>query len=130
MIFLDASFIIALADLDDQFHERAVNVLPNLDSRRVISDLVISESVTAVGSRLGAKASRQVFENLLYDSATKTVFGSKRLYERAIPIYTKYGGTLSFPDSVTVRLMYDQKIGQIVSFDSDFDHVDRVSRVS
>ncbi len=129
MIFLDSSFIIALADLDDQFHEKAANVLLTLDSRRVISDLVLSESVTGVGSRLGTKASRQVFENLLYDSATKTVFGNKRLYERAVPLLIKYGGELSFPDCVTVRLMYDQKIEQIVSFDSDFDRVDRISRV-
>ncbi len=90
---------------------------------------VLSESVTGVGSRLGTKASRQVFENLLYDSATKTVFGNKRLYEGAVPLHIKYGGELSFPDCVTVRLMYDQKIEQIVSFDSDFDRVDRISRV-
>lgn len=130
MIFLDSSFIIALADLDDQFHERAVKILPGLGSPRFISDLVISESVTAVGARLGVKAAREVFENLLYDSATKTIFGSKRLHERAMSVYIKYGGRLSFPDSVTVRLMYDQKIREIVSFDSDFDHVDRLSRVS
>ena len=130
MIFLDSSFIIALADLDDQFHEKAVNILPSLGTQRVISGLVISESVTAVGTRLGAKAARDVFENLLYDSATKTIFGSKRLYERAMTIYTKYGGRLSFPDSVTVRLMYDQKIKEIVSFDSDFDRIDHLTRIS
>jgi predicted nucleic acid-binding protein len=130
LIFLDSSFIIALTDLDDQFHEKAVNILPSLGAQRVISGLVISESVTAVGTRLGAKAARDVFENLLYDSATKTIFGSKRLYERAMTIYTKYGGRLSFPDSVTVRLMYDQKIKEIVSFDSDFDRIDRLTRIS
>jgi uncharacterized protein len=130
LIFLDSSFIIALADLDDQFHEKAVSILPSLGAQRVISGLVISESITAVGTRLGAKAARDVFENLLYDSGTKTIFGSKRLYERAMTIYTKYGGRLSFPDSVTVRLMYDQKIKEIVSFDSDFDRVDHLTRIS
>ena len=131
MIFLDSSFIIALADLDDKFHERAVNILQNVGSSpRTVSDLVISESVTAIGARLGAKASRVVFENLLYDSATKTIFGSKRLYERSLSVYTSYNGRLSFPDSVTVRLMYDQKIKEIASFDSDFDRVDHLTRIS
>jgi predicted nucleic acid-binding protein len=129
VIFLDSSFIIALADIDDQFHERAVKVLPTLESQRMISDLVISESVTAVGARLGSKAARDVFENLTYDSATKAVYSGRRLYERAMLVYIKYDGNLSFPDSVTVRLMYDQKIKEIVSFDSDFDHVDRIARV-
>lgn len=130
MIFLDSSFVIALADVDDQFHERAVKILPAVGLERLISDLVISESVTAIGARLGSKAAREVFENLAYDSSTKTVFSSKRLYERALSVYTKYDGHLSFADSVTVRLMYDQKIKEIVSFDSDFDRVDSLTRVS
>ena len=130
MIFIDASFIIALADTDDQYHEKALEILPSLGSKRVISDLVVSESVTAVGGRLGVKAAREVFENLLYDSMTRTIFGSKRLHERSMSVFTKYGGRLSFADSVSVRLMYDQKIREIVSFDSDFDRVDHVSRVS
>ena len=130
MIFLDSSFIIALSDEDDQFHEAAVGILPKLGSHRAISELVIAESVSAVGARLGAKAGRAVFENLLYDSSTKTFFAGKRLYERAMPIFTKYGGRLSFADSVSVRLMYDQKIREIASFDSDFDGVEDVARIA
>jgi predicted nucleic acid-binding protein len=58
------------------------------------------------------------------------VFSSKRLYERALPICAKYGERLSFADSVTVRLMYDEKVHEIASFDSDFDRVENVARVS
>ncbi len=130
MIFLDSSFIIALADEGDQYHDDAVRVFSKLDNHRVISELVIAESVSAVGSRLGVKAGRMVFENLLYDSSTKTHFGNRRLYERAMTIFAKYGGRLSFADSVSVRLMYDQKIREIVSFDSDFDSVEDVARIT
>jgi uncharacterized protein len=130
LIFLDSSFIIALSDGDDQFHDAAVKILPKLGLHRAISELVLAESVTAVGARLGVKAGRAVFDNLLYDSSTKTFFGNKRLYERAMPIFTKYGGKLSFADSVSVRLMYDQKIKEIASFDSDFDGVEDVARVA
>ena len=130
MIFIDSSFVIALADEDDQFHEKAVGILPTIGPRRLISDLVVSESVSAVGARLGVKAGRAVFENLLYDSMTKTVFGNKRLCERALLICAKYGGRLSFADSVTVRLMYDEKVKEVASFDSDFDRVEDLVRIS
>ncbi len=106
-----------------------MEVFPKLGDRRAISELVIAESVTAVGARLGAKAGRTVFENLLYDSSVKTLFGNKRLFERAMPIFARYGGRLSFADSVSVRMMYDQKISEIASFDSDFDGVEGVARV-
>ncbi len=131
MIFLDSSFIIALADDDDQFHGKAVEILPMLGRKKThaISELVLSESVSAVGARLGAKAGQKVFENLLYDSTTKVFFGNKRLYERALPIFMKYDGTLSYADSVSVRVMYDQKIHEIASFDRDFDHVENIVRI-
>jgi predicted nucleic acid-binding protein len=130
LIFLDSSFVIALADGDDQFHEKAVNVLPRLGPQRIISELVLSESVSAVGARLGVKAGRTVFENLLYDSMTKAVFGNRRLYERAMAIYARYSGRLSFADSVSVRIMYDEKVREIASFDSDFDRVENLVRIS
>ena len=130
MIFLDSSFIIALAVSDDQYHEKAVEILPRVGPLRVVSDLVISESVSAVGSRLGAKAGRTVFENLLYDSTTRTMFSNKRLFERALLVCAKYDGRLSLADAVTALLMFDLKVKEIASFDSDFDRVEGIRRIS
>ncbi|HZW58462.1 MAG TPA: PIN domain-containing protein [Nitrososphaerales archaeon] len=129
-IFLDSSFIIALADEDDQFHDAARVLVKDIEGEKVISDLVISESVTGVASRLGRKASVNVFEALFYGSDTKIVFLNKRLCERSLHLYLKYGQRLSFADTISVRIMYDRKIKSIVSFDSDFDGVDGISRIS
>ena len=119
----------ALADTDDQFHKRAVQVVQSLETRRVTSDLVVSESVTGVGSRLGQRAGREVFENLVHDPTVNTVYLNKRLMERALQVYTRYGAKMSFADSVSVRIMYDMRIKEIVSFDSDFDGVEGISRI-
>ena len=132
IFFLDSSFIIALADADDQFHDRARELMEqgNLQkTEKIISDLVLSESVTGVAARLGQKAGMDVFENLFYDSKTKIIFLNKRLCERTLHVYLKYGRKLSFADIVSVRIMYDHKIKSIVSFDSDFDVVEGVSRI-
>lgn len=128
--FIDSSFIIALADENDQFHRRALEILPKLAGRsRIMSELVLAESVSAVGARLGSRAGRDVFENLLYDSSTKILFCNRRLYERALPLFLKYGGALSFADAISVRVMYDQKLSEIASFDSDFDRIEHISRI-
>ena len=104
-------------------------VANNLKSDKVISDLVLSESVTGVAARLGGKAGSDVFENLFYDTSTKVVFLNKRLCERTLHLYLKFGEKLSFADTLSVRIMYDRKIKSIVSFDSDFDKVDGVTRL-
>jgi predicted nucleic acid-binding protein len=89
---------------------------------------VLSESVTAVGARLGSGPGKEVFDNLLYDPSVKVVFGNKRLYERALQLFLKYGGVLSFSDALSVRIMLDQKITGIASFDGDFDRVEGITR--
>ncbi|MDG6923644.1 MAG: type II toxin-antitoxin system VapC family toxin [Nitrososphaerota archaeon] len=130
-LFVDSSFVIALADGDDQFHETAQQLVKSIQkSEKVISDLVLSESVTGVAARLGQKAGMGVFENLVYDSTTKVVYLNKRLCERSLHLYLKYGQRLSFADAISVRIMYDRKIKSIASFDSDFDGVDGISRIS
>jgi predicted nucleic acid-binding protein len=118
-----------MADSDDQFHRKAVQVAQRLENQRVISDLVISESVTGVGSRVGQIAGRETFENLVRDPTVKTVYLNKRLLERSLLVYMRYGSKLSFADSVSVRIMYDMLIPEIASFDSDFDMVEGINRI-
>ncbi|MDG7005297.1 MAG: type II toxin-antitoxin system VapC family toxin [Nitrososphaerota archaeon] len=129
LIFIDSSFVIALADEDDQFHRKAVELLPDLEKDQLISDLVLSESVTGVGSRLGYKEGREVFDNLFHSPSVKVVFLSKRLAERSALTYARYGGKLSFADAVSVRMMQDNNVRAIASFDSDFDGVQGVTRL-
>lgn len=43
--------------------------------------------------------------------------------------FLQYDETLSFADSVSIEIMRDLKIDEIVSFDSDFDRVDGIIRV-
>ena len=119
-----------MADDDDQYHAGALDLVGMLKGNKVISDLVLSESITGVGARLGQLAGATVFENLLYDKTTSVVFVNKRLCERSLHLYLKFGRKLSFADVVSVRIMYDRKISLIVSFDSDFDSVDQVTRIS
>jgi len=100
-----------------------------LEGQKVISDLVVSESVTGVGARLGQRAGREVFYNLVHDPSVRTVYLNRRLMEMSLQTYVKYGARLSFADSVSVRIMYDMAIKKIVSFDSDFDTVEGIERV-
>ena len=104
-------------------------MLPNFEADQMISDFVLSESVTWVGAHLGYRSAREVFDNLHHNPAVKLVFVNKRLAERSFQTYTRYGGKLSFADAVSVRVMQDSKVRRIASFDSDFDDVEGINRV-
>ncbi len=46
MIFPDSSFLIALADSDDQFHNGVASVLSRVRGAKAITEIVLSESVS------------------------------------------------------------------------------------
>lgn len=127
MIFGDSSYFIGLANKKDQWHPRAFELSKNLSETILISDFVISETVTSIGSLGGGKAGMKVYYSL-YDNY-KIVWVSENLLNRAMSIYLKYDGNLSLTDAISVRIMHDKGVEKIISFDADFDRVDGILRV-
>ena len=104
--------------------------MPELEAEQVISDLVLSESVTWTGAHLGYKSGREVFDNLFHNPSVRIVYLGKRLAQRSVAAYARFGGRLSFADAVSVRIMEDNKVRRIASFDSDFDGIEGITRIS
>ncbi len=123
MIFIDASFFIAAANKQDQWHENAGDILPLIkEEEKITTDLILSESVTLVGSLFGGKKGIKLF-NYIWDNH-EVYYLNKEISFNAMKTFLQYDGTLSFADSVSVEVMRNLKIDRIVSFDSDFDKVD------
>jgi len=127
MIFADSSYFIGLADMKDQWHAQAVGVLKKVQDRLILSDLVISETVTSIGSRAGGKAGKRIY-NFFCDNC-EIVYIDDDLLEESMEIFLKYDGKLSVADSVSVAIMKKRGIKKIISFDSDFDRVKGIIRV-
>jgi len=128
LIFIDASFFIATLNKQDQWHEKAAEILPIVKKEeKITSGLILSESVTLVGSLFGNKTVLKLFNYILDNHGVYYV--DKELSSSAMEIFLKYDGTLSFADAVSIEIMKDLKIDEIVSFDSDFDKIDGIIRI-
>ncbi len=121
----DSSYFVALADSRDKWHKRALRL--DVPARLVITDLIAAESVTIVGERGGGKAAQMLYEYFVDDC--EVVFVDAELLEEAMALHLHYDGTLSVADCASVALMSRNGIGEIVSFDSDFDKVRGIRRV-
>lgn len=128
MIFADSSYFIGLADQKDQWHKRAVDLSDRTDDDLVVTSLILSESVTAVGARGGGKAGVAVYDYILENC--HVTFLVREMMENAVDVYLKYDGTLSLADAVSIQVMKTHDIRQILSFDSDFDKVKNIIRLS
>ncbi len=126
-MFVDSSYWVALADKDDQWHDRAVTLRPEIRDEPALLDLVASESLTIVGSRLGGKAARELYRFFL-DSCSLRLL-DRELLDNAMERHLAHDGQLSVADCATIEAMIRSGDRIVVSFDSDFDSVRGLHRV-
>jgi predicted nucleic acid-binding protein len=127
MIFADSNFFIGLLDKKDKWHDQALALSEIINEEMMVSDLVISESVTLAGSRSGGKAGQKLYEFFVDNCHIEYV--EEDILREGMEVFLRYDGKLSIPDSVSVVLMRRKGISRIASFDSDFDRVDGIRRV-
>ena len=127
MIFVDASYIIALIIEKDQWHEDAIKLLGRLKSEeKIITEAMIIESINLIGSCHGGKVGYMTFK---YIKDNFTIFKSETLLEESLRYYLKFDGTLSLADCTAIHAMKENQILEILSFDDDFDKVDGIIRL-
>lgn len=128
MIFVDSSYFIAIADKKDQWHEKAKELSKRAQNGVLVTDLILSESVTAVGARGGGKAGVTLYEYI--SDNCEVVFMTKDMLEKAMDIFLKYDGTLSLTDAASILVMDLENVKIILSFDSDFDKIKGITRIA
>jgi len=127
MIFADSSYFIALAREKDRWHKDALRISDRVRESMIISELIISESITTVGSFEGGKAGKTLYEYFLDNC--KIEFINDDIMEKAMGIFLKYDGSISLADASSIEIMKKYGIKKIISFDGDFDKADEVERI-
>ena len=94
MIFLDSSFLISFFAENDQYHEKAMEIAGKIENReKVISKLVIAETITILRLKLKAKQVLEIYSNL---PENFRVIEDQKYYNNAMKEFLKYNGNISF----------------------------------
>ncbi|MDD5617419.1 MAG: PIN domain-containing protein [Candidatus Methanoperedens sp.] len=127
MIFADSSYFIALAREKDRWHKDALRISERIKESMIISELIISESITMVGSFDGGKAGKTLYEYFVDNC--KIEFINEEIMEKAMDTFLKYDGSISLADASSIEIMKKYGINKIISFDSDFDKANEIDRI-
>jgi uncharacterized protein len=128
LILVDTNVIVGIYVINDQWHDAAVKLAPEIYKKnKIISDLLISEIITLVASKVGAKESKKLYYHILDNYEIYEV--DRQLYKKSLNTLVKYDGTLSLADSLSIEIMKEKGITEIASFDSDFDKVNGIIRI-
>ena len=125
MIFGDSSYFIATIRKKDRWHNEALNL--KIKEQFLISELIISESITLVGSFDGGKVGKILY-NYFLDNC-RIEYLDEEMMEKSMDTFLKYDGTLSLTDSSSIEIMKKHDVKKIISFDSDFDKVQEIIRI-
>ncbi|MCI4372658.1 MAG: PIN domain-containing protein [Thermoplasmata archaeon] len=127
-VFVDTSYIVGLTDRRDQWHKDALRVANRVPKHPSVTNLVLAESVTIVGSRSGGKSARILYDYFVDEC--RLIFVDAMLQDSAIVQHTRFDGKLSLADCATVAAMVKASDTELASFDTDFDKVAGVNRLS
>ncbi len=127
MIFADSSFFIAIVREKDRWHKDALKLAEKIKEPLLISELIISESITMVGSFEGGKAGKLLYE--YFQDNCKIEFINEGMLDKSVDTFLKYDGSISLADASSIETMKKHKVKKIISFDSDFDKIHEIDRI-
>ncbi|MGI0070473.1 MAG: type II toxin-antitoxin system VapC family toxin [Thermoplasmata archaeon] len=128
MIFADSSFFVGLTDSRDQWHARAASLLSSLPPDITVSDLIVAESVSIIGARAGGKAAQHLYR--YFRDSCEVEYVDRDVLAASMDVHLKFDGRLSVADCTSIVIMSHRRISRVLSFDSDFDRVKGILRLS
>jgi len=131
--FLDTTVFIAATFPKEKHHKEGREIIASVEEgalgKPVITDYILDEVVTFVRRRKGAAASIEILDAMVYSPHLRFVKVESRHFEAGLQLFRTYE-RLSFTDAVSVAVMRDLDIEVIYSFDSDFDGIPRIVRLT
>lgn len=123
MIFLDTSGIYALADIDDAYHQMAIDLLQaafDSDKSVVLHNYIIVESAALIHRRLGFGISK----SFLHDIGAFAIYWvDEYLHQKAVNyLDTTKSTTVSLVDALSFEFMREHQITAFIGFDRHFEN--------
>ncbi len=132
MYLVDSGVWIGASNPKDSHHREAAAVLKAIlrgePGRALITNLIFSEVVTYVRRKIGPKQSAEAARILLDSKHVEIIHIDEHIFNAAYHMFERYP-ELSFTDAVSVAIMRDRSIQQIISFDKGFDGIRDIVRL-
>ena len=130
-VFLDTSFIVAYTVSSDYHYESACKLENEgiFNNECFISNLVVNEIVTVIGNKSNLELAINTYHAVKDNCVIVNEFDILNFNDKVLDIYKKYNTALSFTDSSIIEVMKNQKISNLVSFDTFFDNVEDIERI-
>lgn len=121
-LLADTGALLALFNRRDRLHRRARQFAEHArDSRYVLTELIVSETVTRLRDRLDAARAADIGSALLQSRRYELIFVDARLFEAGLVELRRFADKrLSLTDAVSFAVIRDLGLDGAFAFDRDF----------
>jgi predicted nucleic acid-binding protein len=129
MIFLDTNYIVSYYVKREKHHIRSLEIADMIEDRdQVISRLVIGETINILDDKLklDKKFIKDIYEELF---SNYIVIEDHHFYDKVLEDILNSEKRIPFFDHISIVLMRELKISEIVSYDKHFDNQKGIKRV-
>jgi len=131
LYFIDSGVWIGAFNPRDAHHLKSKRVVKAVANgklgRSLITALIFGEVVTYIRRKIGVEQSIEVAKAMLDSKNVEVIHIDEHTFSAAYHMFERYPA-LSFADAVSVTVMKDRGVQQIISFDRDFDGVRDIVR--
>jgi uncharacterized protein len=125
MIFVDSSAWVAISDVRDANHQRAIafhaTLVQGKEGRLITSDFVLDETFTLLRKRSGGDVVRSFAKGLEASPSVQRIRVTQAHYQEALDLFLAQGKrSWSFTDCTSFAIMRELGIRKGFTFDRDF----------
>lgn len=131
MLFFDTSFILGLFNENDDNHHKVKKLLeiePDISKqKKAINNIVLTEVLNKIKKDYYRNVREDIINFLL--SMDEIYYVETDDYLKAIKLMQNYKFTINYSDCLILLSMVNNNINTIVSFNSDFNRIDGITRI-
>lgn len=121
---VDTGVLIGLADVDDDHHDTAVEIVRGMDHGELptgqITNYIVLETLKWIHSRKRHQKAIETYQRLNQSAGFEVLHAAQKDFSNAVDLFETYDG-LSFGDATIAAYMQRADIEYLYSFDDDFD---------
>jgi len=140
-ILLDTNCFVALIDSSDKWNKISVEIfsaLKNFDANIHLTDIVLNEAINVICKRLENKGRGSEISDYLNliekqypaDAIVWISQDIRKYHHHILNLISNSQGLLNYNDCFLLAFMQKNKIQNVVSFDTDFDSINGINRIS
>ncbi|TKX73473.1 PIN domain-containing protein [Halorubrum sp. GN11_10-6_MGM] len=129
---VDTGVLIGLADVDDDHHDTAMEIVRGMDHGDLptgqVTNYIVLETLNWIHSRKRHEKAIETYERLNQSAGFEVLHAAQKDFSSALDLFETYDG-LSFGDATIAAYIQRKDIEYLYSFDDDFDALDGITRL-